>query len=70
MAKTKKAPKALKHPKKPKASAPLSSWERYDAKCKEIDKKNRDRIAAHKKSINHVSMAKKKKELLIKKYSK
>ena len=70
MATSKKAPKALRHPKKPKTSAPLSSWERYDAKCKEIDKKNRDRIAAHKKSINGVTLTKKKKELLIKKYSK
>ena len=33
----------LKYPKKPKQSAPLSSWERYDARVKEVDKINADK---------------------------
>ena len=70
MAISKKAPKALKHPKKPKASASLLVWENYDRKCKEIDKKNHARLADHKKSINGVQADKKKKESLIKKYKK
>lgn len=65
-----KAPKMLKHPKKPKTSAPLSTWERYDKRCKEVDKKNRERQSKHKSTINGISSAKKKKETLIKKYSK
>ena len=35
--------KMLKYPKKPKQSAPLSSWERYDARVKEVDKINADK---------------------------
>lgn len=50
-----KKPKA---PKKPKASAPLSSWERYDAKMRE-----------HHKKISGIGAAHKKKASLIKKYS-
>ena len=43
----------LKYPKRPKQSASLSTWERYQARCKEIDKINnqREADARKKKSI-------------------
>lgn len=67
---TKKPPKARKHPKKPKTSAPLSTWEKYDARCKQIDKENAARLSAHKKAINGIATNKKRKEALIKKHQK
>jgi hypothetical protein len=65
-----KKPKVLRYPKKPKTSAPLSTWERFDKRCKEVDKKNRENASKYKSAINGISSAKKKKESLIKKYSK
>ena len=50
--------KHKKYPKKPKLSAPLTSWEKYTAKCKEIDKHNAE-----------LERDKKKKASLIKKHS-
>jgi hypothetical protein len=41
--------KKLKHPKRPKQSSPLSTWERYDARCKEVDKINATKAAEAKK---------------------
>jgi hypothetical protein len=32
--------KNRKYPKQPKTSAPLSTWERYKMKCKEVDQHN------------------------------
>jgi len=51
----KKKPKA---PKKPKRSAPVGSWEKYDK-----------RHAEWKKKCHDIDAAEKKKESLIKKYS-
>ena len=50
--------KHKKHPKKPKVSASLATWERYSAKCKEVDKHNAQ-----------IDRDKKKKASLIKKHS-
>lgn len=36
MASTKKR----KYPKQPKQSAPLSTWERYKERCKDVDRHN------------------------------
>jgi hypothetical protein len=70
MAKAKiKKPKHLKYPKKPKASAPLRSWENYDKKVKDVDKKNKDRMLEfNRKKSSHISGLKKKQNL-IKKHS-
>jgi hypothetical protein len=50
--------KHKKYPKKPKQSAPLSSWESYTAKCKAVDKHNAE-----------IERDKKKKASIIKKHS-
>lgn len=50
--------KLPKKPKKPKASAPVSSWEKFDERMKAYDRK-----------IAGIKAGKKKKENLIKKYS-
>jgi len=55
-------PKAKKLPKKPKQSASLATWERYDAKCKEVHKHNSSALKNYHSSI-------KKKQSLIKKHS-
>lgn len=39
----------MKAPKKPKAGAPLSSWEKYDAKKSEYDKSVKKKQALIKK---------------------
>lgn len=58
-----KKPKLKKHPKKPKASASLAAWERYDAKCRQIEKDNKHAEATYNAAV-------KKKHSLIKKHSK
>lgn len=50
MAKPRK-PKSLKKPKSPKASASAAVWERHVERCKEVDKKNRERMAAYEKNL-------------------
>lgn len=62
-------PKALKMPKKPKATASVAVWERYDDKCKAVIKKNNERQKDYQKAIKSIETAKKKKELIIKKYA-
>jgi hypothetical protein len=71
MAKAKKIKKKkhVKYPKKPKASAPLSSWEKYDEKVKAVDKKNAENLAEYNKKKNSHISGLKKKEKLIKKHS-
>lgn len=48
---TPRKPKALKKPKSPKASASTEVWERYVERCKDIDKKNRERMAGYEKKL-------------------
>lgn len=43
------ASKKIKYPKRPKQSSSLSVWERYDARCKEVDKINNQRAAEAKR---------------------
>ena len=62
-----KKPKLKSLPKRPKASAPLSVWERYEDKCKEVQKENRERMNAYKKALKKYEADKKKKEDLMKK---
>ena len=68
MAKPKK-PKALKMPKKPAQSASLAAWEKYEAKCKEVHKKNADKLKAYNSAIAKIETDKKRKAAIIKKYS-
>ncbi len=51
--------KKLNYPKRPKESASLAVWERYDARCKEIDKINNQRMADVKKKANLISKIRK-----------
>lgn len=55
MAKAKRYPK---HPKKPKASATLRSWENYDIRVKDWHKR-----------CSEIDQEKRRKETLVKKYS-
>jgi hypothetical protein len=43
------APKKLKYPKKPKTTASLAVWERYEARRKEIDKINSEKLKDYNK---------------------
>lgn len=43
------ATKKKAYPKRPKISAPLSTWENYHAKVKEVDKYNADLLKDKKK---------------------
>ena len=61
-------PTKLKMPKKPKSSASISAWEKYDERCKTVEKKNAEKLREYTKQVNAIKAAKKKKELLIKKY--
>lgn len=56
-----KKPKPKKLPRKPKNSASLETWERYDQRCAEIKKENEERLRDWKKR-------KEKKEKLIRKH--
>jgi len=64
---TVKRPTLKRYPKRPKAGAPLSSWEKYDAKCKEVEKANSTRMSEYNKLVTKHKSDKKKKEAIIKK---
>jgi hypothetical protein len=51
--------KKLKYPKKPKATASLEVWERYTARCKEVDKINAQKEADAKKKAALIAKARK-----------
>ena len=63
-------PALKKHPKKPKVSAPVSSWEKYDTAVKAVDKHNADKLKAWHKKCSDIKAAAHKKAALIKKHSK
>lgn len=64
-----KKPKAAKMPKKPKRSASVTTWENYDKRCKEVEKRNREKLTDWHKKVAHIKSAKSRKEALIKKHS-
>ena len=64
-----KKPKALKYPKRPKGSASIAVWERYDARCKEVEKENHSRDSQYKKALSQREADKKKKAAIQKKYT-
>jgi hypothetical protein len=51
--------KKLKYPKKPKTTAPLSTWERYMARVKEVDKINSQIDSDKKKKAALIAKARK-----------
>jgi len=59
-------PKLKKYPKAPKASATVKQWEKYQEKCKDVDKFNAPILAGEKKkesikkSVNALKSKKKK----------
>ena len=64
-----KKPAACKLPKKPKASAPASSWIRYDERVKAAQKKHAAKVSEYNKKVQVIKSAAAKKQQLIKKYS-
>lgn len=62
-------PKALKMPKKPAQTASLSVWERFENKCKEVAKKNAEKLREYTAKINKIESDKKRKAAIIKKYA-
>ena len=62
-----KRPKLSRYPKRPKASAPLSSWQRYDDRCHEVEKANNTKMSDHSKKLNGLAKNKKSKLAIIKK---
>ena len=67
MAKYPKKPKLNSLPKRPKNSAPASTWENYEKKCKEVQKNNRKKLEDWKKAKKAVDSGTKKRALIIKK---
>ncbi len=67
MAKKIKAPKLKKYPKKPKATASAEAWERWNAKARQFEKDNAQKLSDHNKKIREKEGAKKKKDGIIKK---
>jgi len=54
-----KRPKMKRYPRRPKASASLEAWKRYDAKCKEVEKENSARMAKYHKDKKELETIKK-----------
>jgi len=59
MAKKPTKPKLAKYPKLPRAGASLQSLKAYQAKCMEVDKRNREKISVYNKKLNDLQTAKK-----------
>jgi len=62
-----KRPKMKRYPKRPKASASLDSWHKYDEKCRLVEKDNASRMSEYNKAVTKKAADKKKKEAIIKK---
>jgi len=60
-------PKLKRYPKRPKASAGLDAWKRFDAKCNEVEKENKARMDAYHKKVREHEAAKKQKLSIINK---
>jgi len=64
-----KRPKPLKLPKRPKASASVTTWGNYQKRCTAACKANKEREADYKRKVKKIEMDKKKKAQLMKKSS-
>lgn len=60
-------PSLKRYPKRPKAGATLQAWERYNAKCGDVEKENSKLMAEYKKKVAVLQAAKKKKETIMNK---
>jgi hypothetical protein len=65
MAKYPRKPKALKMPKRPKASANINVWENFDKRRKDTVKNNSTKLSDWKRACIKIDADKKKKEKLI-----
>ena len=62
-----KKPKLKSLPKRPKASAPLKTWQGYEEKCEAVRKENAQKIKEWEKAKKEVVTNAKKKEQIQKK---
>ena len=62
-----KRPSLMRYPKRPKASASLDAWKRYDERCRNCEKTNNARLSDYTKRVNGLKSAKKSKEAIQKK---
>ena len=64
MAHKPKKPKLVKYPKRPKESANLATWKRFEARCIEVDKKNAHKAKEYNAKLNEIHQVKALKEKL------
>lgn len=57
-----KKPKLQSLPKRPKASASVSTWENFEKRCKEVQKSNAKKLADWKKQKQQIVSSAKRKE--------
>ena len=62
-------PTLKRYPKRPKAGASLAAWERFNDRCRQVEKDNGSKMSDFNKMQGKVSSDKKKKESIIKKTS-
>ena len=68
MASKPKKPKLLKYPKRPKESAGLATWKRFEQRCIEVDKKNAHKAKEYNNKLTEIIQVKALKEKLKHKY--
>ena len=61
-----KKPKEKKFPKKPKQSASLTVWQRWEDRCRDIQKENNSAFSEYERSKKQAESEKKKKASIIK----
>ena len=64
-----KKPKLAKYPKLPKSGANLATLKRYEQRCKEVDARNREKIATYNRKISEIAQAKSLREKLVRQKS-
>ena len=64
-----KRPKLSRYPKRPKASASLEAWKKFDDRCKDTEHKNASKMSVYNKKVSGLASDKKAKEAIIKKTS-
>ena len=62
-------PTLKRYPKRPKAGASLAAWEKFNDRCRQVEKDNSAKMSNFNKLQGKVSSDKKRKESIIKKTS-
>ena len=62
-----KRPSLKRYPKRPKASASIDSWTRYDHRCRDAEKENGSRMSDYNKKVSTLNSNRKRRESIIKK---